>query len=353
VGPLLRDALMDLLDIPKEQIHMIIPGLADIEPRQTTPNTFTAFLSGRLGDDAAKIKQGYLGIAAFSQAIADAQKNKSPVKLVKSRPKLLLRGVDFESCQNYTNPEKELQQFATNFANAQINLQTLPCTQNREQLYSDLKSASVALMPSWHEGFGLVAWEAIAAGVPLIVSEHSGVHQFLEEILQGAHIGYVDSIPVNGSGEVHFFNDNDLINVAAAITHIAQDPEKARNRAIELRNKFSAYTWEACVTEVADYFDWQLKKNTEITDTPPNADIPINNALPSPLEMPRKYWQQGGGYPESLLLRADEALVPFDSARQPAIDQLNTWLDDDNFRAIRLMTGAGGLGKTRLAIQIC
>jgi hypothetical protein len=182
----------------------------------------------------------------------------------------------------------------------------------------------------------------------LIVSEHSGVHQFLEEILQGAHIGYVDSIPVNGSGEVHFFNDNDLINVAAAITHIAQDTEKARNRAIELRNKLSAYTWEACVTEVANYFDWQVKKNTAITETP------VNNALPSPLEMPRKYWQQGGVYPESLLLRADEALVPFDNARQPAINQLNTWLDDDKFPvAIRLMTGAGGLGKTRLAIEIC
>lgn len=349
VGSLLRDALMDLLGIPKEQIHMIIPGLADITPRPETPNTFTAFLSGRLGDDAAKIKQGYLGIAAFSQAIADAQKNKSPVKLVKSRPKLLLRGVDFESCQNYKDPEKALQQFAANFAEEQINLQTLPFTQNREQLYNDLKSASVALMPSWHEGFGLVAWEAIAAGVPLIVSIDSGVYQFLDDYFHGDPNSYVVPIKVGGSGGIHSFSKNDLANVAEAITYIAQDPVNAKKRAADLRAMLlKKYTWEACVTGAADYFDWQVKKNTAITDTPPN------NALPSPLEMPRKYWQQGCGYSESRLLHADEALVPFDAARQPAIDQLNTWLDDDNFPvAIRLMTGAGGLGKTRLAIEIC
>jgi glycosyltransferase involved in cell wall biosynthesis len=50
-----------------------------------------------------------------------------------------------------------------------VNLHALPYTDDRQQLYSELSRASVALMPSWHEGFGLVAWEAIAAGVPLIV----------------------------------------------------------------------------------------------------------------------------------------------------------------------------------------
>jgi hypothetical protein len=36
VGSFLRRALGDMLDKPKEDIHLIIPGLANIEPRKTT-----------------------------------------------------------------------------------------------------------------------------------------------------------------------------------------------------------------------------------------------------------------------------------------------------------------------------
>ena len=47
-------------------------------------------------------------------------------------------------------------------------------------------------------------------------------------------------------------------------------------------------------------------------------------------------------------------MVPFDPARQPELDALNTWLDDARQpQAVRLITGAGGLGKTRLALELC
>lgn len=57
-------------------------------------------------------------------------------------------------------------------------------------------------MPSWHEGFGLVAWEAVAAGVPLIVSKESGVYEFLDEQFK---TGYVEAIKVRGATESPFF----------------------------------------------------------------------------------------------------------------------------------------------------
>ncbi len=56
VGPLLRDAASDRLNSSKP-VHMLIPGLAEIDS-QDAPKTFTAFLSGRLSDNAARIKQG-------------------------------------------------------------------------------------------------------------------------------------------------------------------------------------------------------------------------------------------------------------------------------------------------------
>ncbi|MDD2863794.1 MAG: glycosyltransferase family 4 protein, partial [Methylococcales bacterium] len=202
VGSLLQRALADMLLRSKEKIHLIIPGLADIQPSDITPYTFTAFLSGRLSDDAAKIKQGHLGVAGFAKATAN----------INPRPKLLLRGVDFESRQNYNDPHKahpeiELKQFAEYYADGVINLQALSFTKNRDQLYDDLKSASVALMPSWHEGFGLVAWEAIAAGVPLIVSQNSGVYEFLNEQFKA---GLVEAIKVKGKTTSPFFHDDDL-----------------------------------------------------------------------------------------------------------------------------------------------
>ncbi len=47
-------------------------------------------------------------------------------------------------------------------------------------------------------------------------------------------------------------------------------------------------------------------------------------------------------------------LLPFDPARQPDVENLNNWLDAREWPlAVRLITGAGGQGKTRLALEVC
>jgi hypothetical protein len=361
VGPLLRDALADLLDEP-ERAFMIVPGLADIIPK-SAPNHFKAFLSGRLNDDAAKIKQGYLGVAAFAKAIANAKTAKAPDCLTKNAT-LVLRGVDFESCLNYQQhandlhkqTEVALQQFAQKYANkAYTTIQALPYTQDRSKLYEDLRSASVALMPSWHEGFGLVAWEAIAAGVPLILSENSGVYELLKENHPGAENGFVRSIMVGGSIEEPYFNDDDLETVVDAINGIARQPETARKSAATLLAMLKpVYTWQACVSNVAQHFGWDLPNSPSTPPSPNPNTPPANHKSASPLRMPSKRWQANSGMPESQLLRADEALVPFDAAQQPSLDLLNTWLNAPQWpTAVRLLTGAGGLGKTRLALELC
>ncbi|CAH1239454.1 MFHAS1 [Branchiostoma lanceolatum] len=49
-----------------------------------------------------------------------------------------------------------------------------------QQLSRDMKEAHVVLMPSRAEPFGLVGLEAIAAGVPTVVSQNSGLAKFLK-----------------------------------------------------------------------------------------------------------------------------------------------------------------------------
>jgi glycosyltransferase involved in cell wall biosynthesis len=358
VGPTLQTALCDLIDVSRDQVHKIIPGLAEIEPRKNAPTKFKAFMSGRLSDDAARIKQAHLGVAAFSKAQHDKEANAFKDST------LMLRGVDFESRLTYINnnqhppkdQEAELQEFAEQYANGRINLQALPYTQDRNHLYGDLKSASVALMPSWHEGFGLVAWEAVAAGVPLIVSKNSGIYELLHD--EGLD-GYVHVINVRGQTNSPYFHSQDLEDVTKAIKGIAADTESARRKAIRLKNDLLKYTWSACVENVAEFLDWnlqkgspkQLKVEASVVQATEDTESSVMN---SPLLMPIKAWRSNLGYSESQMLRADFAIVPFDNRRQSKLDELNQWLDDDSYPIkIQLLTGAGGLGKTRLAIELC
>jgi tetratricopeptide (TPR) repeat protein/glycosyltransferase involved in cell wall biosynthesis len=366
VGPLLRDAAGDRLNSSKP-VHMLIPGLAEIDA-QDAPKTFVAFLSGRLSDDAARIKQGQLGIAAFARAEREAREDGMPDALRK-RPKLLLRGVDFEdqltrsSLSAHQDPETELKQFAETYADAVINLHALPFTYDRQQLYSELKGASVALMPSWHEGFGLVAWEAIAAGVPLILGMNSGVYRLLEEEYPGADTGYVYPIDIRGKTTSPYFHDEDLRATVAALKEIANNPNQARKKAGQLKNLLRDRTWAACAEQAANAFGWELRKGSIPDITPALVSQTSVNVTPdtapadggrAPLQMPTGQWRAGAGMADSQLLRAEEALLPFDAARQPDIDNLNEWLDDARWpQAVRLITGAGGQGKTRLALELC
>ncbi|MBP8789289.1 MAG: tetratricopeptide repeat protein, partial [Azonexus sp.] len=375
VGPLLRDALLDLLGNGKP-VCMLIPGLADIVVRDA-PRTFAAFLSGRLSDDATRIKQGHLGIAGFAQAQREASEAGMPDALCR-QPKLVLRGVDFESqvatiaSSLPSDPETDLKQFAEAYADRVINLHALPYTQDRQELYAELSAASVALMPSWHEGFGLVAWEAIAAGVPLIVGRHSGVYRLLENEHPGVGPGCVYPVDVQGTTSSPFFHKSDLKAIVASLKAVAKDPDLARRKAAKLREEMSRYTWPACVERAAEAFGWTLQKGSIVAQP---AAVPSGEQSPAtsgqitpqglassvspigddgPLRIPEPVWQRGSSMADSQLLRAEEALVPFDPARQPDLDALHEWLDDAQWReAVRLVTGAGGLGKTRLALELC
>ncbi|BCS55434.1 tetratricopeptide repeat protein [Geobacter sp. SVR] len=361
VGPLLRDAASDRLDTGKS-VHMLIPGLAEIKVRQA-PKFFTAFMSGRLSHDSARIKQGHLSIAAFAQAHNEARNNSMPEALC-NEPKLVLRGVDFESERKAapeSNVETELRKFAEEYAKCVINLHALPFTQDRETLYEDLSAASVALMPSWHEGFGLVAWEAIAAGVPLIISKKSGVYQLLKEE-HPAGPGCVYPIDVRGSVEEPFFHQNDVCDVVEALKDIAKNPSDARRKAGALRNMLGVYSWTSCVGQATKAFDWPLHQGSIHKAVPPC--IPLTPELDShekayspsvtPLHIPSKQWKLGIGLTDSMLLRAEEEVVCFDPARQPEVDLLNAWLDTPEWaQAIRLIAAPGGAGKTRLALELC
>jgi hypothetical protein len=134
-----------LRTVPKAPpVEMLVPGLAEPDPDHVrlpddSPNNFTAFLGGRLGSDDELIKQALLGVRGFGHAVGKAFGGNGEHAICKS-PTLRMRG----ACTAAANAQ-------------QINFDLLPYTSDRSVYFTALASSSVAMMPSWHEGFGLTA----------------------------------------------------------------------------------------------------------------------------------------------------------------------------------------------------
>ncbi|MEG1039598.1 MAG: glycosyltransferase [Pseudomonas sp.] len=363
VGPLLRDALLDLLD--HEEVTMLVPGLPEIEVKPEVKN-FKGMLSGRLSEDARKIKQAHLGVAAFSTAIRDADRSPhlNNVFLGRNQPSLLLRGVDFEKKdgESIAQAELDLRCFAEEHAQRAYNLKALPFTTDRKALFKDIRSASVAMMPSWHEGFGLVAWEAMAAGVPVILSDKSGAYQMLEEWQGGLYKEHVTALDVRGSNIDPFYRDDDVVSLVAKLNIVGNDSAK-RRQALSLREALLAeFTWTACARQCTAALGWTITEATPAAPAIVHAEEDARQqeeAGQAPAQLDWLHCPSGlsgdvQALSNSQLLRAEAAVVPFDENCEPFLrEQLDWARTRSKVPTLRLLTGAGGVGKTRLALELC
>ena len=59
--------------------------------------------------------------------------------------------------------------------------------EEREQLAKQFYEADLVVMPSRTEGFGLAAFEALSAGLPVLVSGNSGIGKALKKVLYGSY----------------------------------------------------------------------------------------------------------------------------------------------------------------------
>lgn len=250
VGPLLRDTLTDLM--PKEDVTMLIPGLIpniDAQPRKT----FSAITFGRLDPENDKIKQSILALSAFSSALCSADKEDAYPECLRKNPRMYLYGIS----ESGGEEERYLKLHAQKIAGKAINLISLPFTSDRQELFKELSKASVALMLSWHEGFGLTGWEAISAEVPLIISENSGLYEFIEETLHGAGVGCLYSVRIKGDfGDDDNLNykDDTLTEVKDLILKCANKIERARKNAKLLKEQLieKGYTWDYTARSFAE-----------------------------------------------------------------------------------------------------
>jgi glycosyltransferase involved in cell wall biosynthesis len=353
VGPMLRSHLDDLLGtLPKRPpVGMLVPGLAaptehGVELRDSPPENYVAFVAGRLGAEDDRIKQGRLALRAFGNAVVRADEHSA----IRKSPKLRMRGVRPEE-------EESLRDLLTEEARGAVAFDLQDFTEDRDAYFRDLASASVAMMPSWHEGFGLTAWEAIASAVPVVIGEQSGVYRLLDEECSGAGLGHsVANVQIAGSTHT----EKDIEHVADALLDFGRRSGEAKQEALTLRRNLLTlgYDWKGCAVSLLEAaeknFDVRLTaERAAAAPPPPSTPVPVDLTVPEALRVPApRPWNRELQLPTSMLLAARDEVVRFDPEREPILARMLEWASATPPLAARLLFGPGGMGKTRLALEL-
>ena len=110
---------------------------------------------------------------------------------------------------------------------------------SREQLAKQFCQADLVIMPSRTEGFGLVALEALSAGLPVLVSDNSGIGKALKKVPSGSNC---------------VVRSEDPVKWAEAIKAVCRKERKVRlEETILLCQKYAeTYQWEGQCSKLVE-----------------------------------------------------------------------------------------------------
>lgn len=361
VGPMLRSHLQDLFAcVPKSPpVEMLVPGLSDpteygVGIRDSAPENFVAFMAGRLDKEDDLIKQGRLALCGFGRAVRYAAHDSA----IRRSPTLRMRGIR-------AIEEDSLRELLMQEAERAVNFDFQDYAEDRTAYFRDLASASVAMMPSWHEGFGLTAWEAIASAVPVVITEECGVYRLLEDNYSGAgltqsvaHI-HIDGWLHSNPDEPNYTNE-DIDRVGDALLGLAQRITSAKQQALTLRRNLLelGLDWKGTALNIVKAIERNLCISLS-AELPVRISAPIQSAVETDTTMPdwlrlptRRTWRPDLHLPTSMLLAAQDEIVRFDHEREDFLAKMRNWASRPNDLSMRLLYGPGGMGKTRIALEL-
>jgi glycosyltransferase involved in cell wall biosynthesis len=114
----------------------------------------------------------------------------------------------------------------------------------QEQLYELYSEHGIFIFPSFFEGAGKAALEAMACGMCLISSDTGGMRDYINSGENGFLVGV---------GDV-----SDFVNTAL---QLLADPTLCSTTGKRAAINAKEYTWEICAKEAVDFYSELLKRN--------------------------------------------------------------------------------------------
>ncbi|MCC9740167.1 glycosyltransferase family 4 protein [Streptomyces sp. MNU89] len=220
VGPLLTEEAKRLASTGPHvpDAHELIPGTKIEELVQHTASSgrLNVLAMGRAGDPLK-------GFESAAEAVALLNEWGHEVHLT-------IRGAPPEEIEDV---RAELREIGGDHVAVEL------FTKDAAELQNAVGQADLVIMPSKHEGFGLVATEALGHGIPVLVNEESGAAKFLgDERRFGPELGKSCIVPEPADAE-----DRPL-EWAAAIQRVQAELPERREQARQLREVLRSYSWD-------------------------------------------------------------------------------------------------------------
>lgn len=225
VGPRLYLEVGNLLSALQVQprLFQFIPGLRGVTEREPSPLLLCLVL-GRAEDIQLK------GLDIAAKALAKLLESGSEFD---STPELVVRGAPAGTGTALRDTLREL------VYPSDLSIRVKEYSSDIDAIEQDLRRASVLLMPSRREGFGLVPLEALQAGTPILVSNKSGFAEFLKTKISSSN--HLQQFVVRTVDDV----DESAAEWSKAVDFVLRDRKAAFRRTVELKEIFKDHTWDA------------------------------------------------------------------------------------------------------------
>lgn len=195
VGPRLYESAKSV--VATDKLFQFIPGMEDA-CYQPPHDAVRLAAFGRFDSDHDFIKQSSLVAHSFTQLTQKNANSPRPNRRWRDAA-LILIGTERSKTNDVQAAIREEAEFP-------INLQVYPYTDTPDEVEEIIKStqANIGLVPSFYESYGLAASEFIGFGIPLILSDRTGIYDWLREAYGGSAIGCLHTLRTTGplaSGE--------------------------------------------------------------------------------------------------------------------------------------------------------
>ncbi|NPT60419.1 radical SAM protein [Paraburkholderia elongata] len=257
VGPLLQRNLASARSAtrrPRSPVRQLLPGVDKVKVQSYDPRAdLQLFISGRLNREDDPIKNSVLAVHALAEAYARGRQDGLAPWVM--RGQLYAWGVDPVKDRDTIEQLK-----AIGGHDAAFMLHAEPFSNDQIALRNRLAKCHVALMPSWHEGFGLSGWDALCAGVPLVCSRQSGLAMLIDDLKQQfpeVPFSSVEYVNVGGSSAAGAPHPEDMRNFADILLGMIVDLKARKQAAIGLASLLKReFSWKRCALDMLQGTGW-------------------------------------------------------------------------------------------------